>query len=322
MSPRETPMGGGWRIIARKELADHLRSVRFFLIVAILALAGLAAVHSSSDAIRKAASSAAGTPSIFLYLFTVAPDRVPAFHEFVGFLGPLLGIAFGFDAINSERAQRTLPRLVSQPVHRDDIVNGKFAAGLAAISLGVVSVVMMVSGYGVLRLGLVPTLDDGVRLAVFVVVLILYIALWLALAMLCSVVARRSATAALASLAAWLVFTFFFSMLAGIGADALHPAGTDATAQQLLANARTEQTFDRISPDRLYREATQVLLDPSLRSTSALVDPQQLDQAVPSHLALADSLSLAGWQLLVLIGLGAGLFVADYLVFIRQEVRA
>ena len=90
------------------------------ILVAVVALAGLAAIHSASSNIRDAASQASGTPSLFLYLFTVSPDRVPAFYEFIGFLGPLLGIALGFDAISSERSQRTLPRLVSQPIHRDE----------------------------------------------------------------------------------------------------------------------------------------------------------------------------------------------------------
>ncbi len=66
----------------------------------------------------------------------------------------------------------------------------------------------------------------------------------------------------------------------------------------------------------------QVLLDPAARSTSSLIDPTQLDQAVPSQLSLTDSLGLAAWQLLVLVGIGLGSFVADYLVFMRQDVRA
>src|SRR5690606_17066146 len=121
---------GGWRIVARKEFTDHVRSVRFLLLVVLLALAGLASVHAAAGPIRDAAESASETPSIFLYLFTISPQRVPAFHEFLGILGPLLGIAFGFDAVNGERSQGTLPRLVSQPIHRDEIVNGKFVAGL------------------------------------------------------------------------------------------------------------------------------------------------------------------------------------------------
>ena len=37
-----------------------------------------------------------------------SPDRVPAFHEFLAILGPLLGIAFGFDA-DQRRALATHP---------------------------------------------------------------------------------------------------------------------------------------------------------------------------------------------------------------------
>ena len=53
-----------------------------------------------------------------------------------------------------------------------------------------------------------------------------------------------------------------------------------------------------------------------------MIEASRLDQAIPGQLGLGDSLGLAGWQVLVLIGTALGLFVADYLVFIRQEVRA
>ena len=203
----------GWRIVATKELADHVTSIRFVILVAVVALAGLAAIHSASSNIRDAASQASGTPSLFLYLFTVSPDRVPAFYEFIGFLGPLLGIALGFDAISSERSQRTLPRLVSQPIHRDDVINGKFAAGVAAIALAVGTVLAAVAGYGILRLGLVPTGTDLTRLVVFFLVSVVYISLWLAVAILFSTLSRRSSTTILATIALWLVMTFFAGLV-------------------------------------------------------------------------------------------------------------
>ena len=71
---------------------------------------------------------------------------MPAFHEFIGILGPLLGIAFGFDAINGERSPGTLPRLVSQPIHRDEIINGKFVAGIGAIALALGCLIAIVGG--------------------------------------------------------------------------------------------------------------------------------------------------------------------------------
>jgi ABC-2 type transport system permease protein len=312
----------GWRIVAGKELADHVRSIRFAIVFAVVAIAGLASIHSASGNIRQAASAASGTPSIFLYLFTVSPDRVPAFYEFIGFLGPLLGIALGFDALSSERSQRTLPRIVSQPIHRDDLINGKFAAGLAAIALAVGTVIAAVAGYGILRLGLVPTAADVTRLVVFFLVSVVYIALWLALAILFSTLSRRSATTALATIALWLVMTFFAGLLSGAIADAVHPTSDSSPPEQILANARLEQSIHRISPDELYEEGVQVLLDPAARTTTNLIASQRLDQALPTSLSLEQSVSLAWWQVVGMVAVTVVLFVAAYWVFMRQEIRA
>jgi ABC-2 type transport system permease protein len=312
---------GGWRIVARKEFTDHISSVRFVILLVLLSLAGLAAVHSAAGPIRDAADSATQTPSIFLYLFTLSPERVPAFHEFLGILGPLLGIAFGFDAINGERSQGTLPRLVSQPIHRDEIINGKFVAGLAAIALTLAAVIAIVAGYGAWRLGVGPSSGDVVRILAFYVVAMTYTAFWLALSLWLSVVCRRAATAAMAVIAIWLVLTLFAGLIAGIIADSLHDVPADATTEQVLANARTELRIRRISPDQLYKEATGVLLNPSRQSTGIVITEQD-SRALPSSLPLADSLQLAWWQLVTLVALTTVVFAAAYTTFMRQEVRA
>ena len=317
-APRFT---GGWRIVARKEFADHVRSARFVILVVLVSLAGLVSVHSASGPIRDAAASASQTPSIFLYLFTLSPERVPSFYEFIGILGPLLGIAFGFDAVNAERAQRTLPRLVAQPIHRDEIINGKFVAGIGAISFALACLMVMVGGYGALRLGVGPTWSDLVRVVAFFAVAVVYISAWLALSILLSVVSRRSATAALAALAIWLVLTLFAGLIAGVVADSVHSVGQDATPQEILDNARLELDVRRLSPNQLYQDATGVLLNPSRQSTG-LVVVQRDPLALPSTLPLEESLVLAWWQLVVLVAITIALFTAGYLSFLRQEVRA
>jgi ABC-2 type transport system permease protein len=314
---------GGWRIVARKEFADHIHSIRFVILVVLVALAGLASVHSASGPIRNAASQATAVPSIFLYLFTLAPDRVPAFHEFLAILGPLLGIAFGFDAVNGERSQRTLPRLVAQPIHRDEVINGKFVAGLGAIALALAAVMAVVVSYGMLRLGIGPTTNDVVRMLAFFVVAVVYISLWLALAVVLSVVTRRAATAALAGIAIWLVFTLFGGLIAGLVADTVHPVPSTApTTEQVLANARLELTVRRYSPSELYQEATGVLLNPARQSTGLLVEDSTTSQALPSTLSLSESLVLAWWQVAALVGGVVVMFAGAYATFMRQEVRA
>ena len=294
--------------------------MRFLVLVVLISLAGLAAVNSAAGPIRDAAEAASDLPSIFLYLFTLSPERVPAFHEFLGILGPLLGIGFGFDAISGERSQHTLPRLVSQPIHRDEIVNGKFVAGLAAIGLALAAVMAIVGGYGALELGVGPTWTDLARIVAFYLVALAYVALWLALAILLSVFTRRAATAALTTIAIWLLFTLFGGLIAGMIADAVRPVDASSTGRQVLDNARLELNIRRASPDQLYRDATGVLLNPSQRSTGIVVTDQT--GALPSELPLRESLLLAWWQLVAIVGAGIAMFAAAYVGFLRQEVRA
>lgn len=313
-----------WRIVAGKEFADHLLSVRFLALMVILGLAGAAAVWAASGEIRQAAAQVSGAPSLFLLLFTVAPEesQVPPFFVWIGFLGPLLGIAFGFDAVNGERAERTLPRLLAQPIHRDDVINGKFAAGLTVIGLIFLAITLVVAAIGILQLGILPSPEEVMRLLVWLVVAVAYVGFWLAFALLCSVVLRRAATSALLAIAVWLVLTLFAALLVGLVAGFLAPAPGDATLQQEIANVSLQQELARLSPNRLFEEATSALLNPRVRSVG-IVLPGQADQAAPDSLLPLDQSLLVIWpQIVALIALTAAAFALAYVAFMRQEVRA
>lgn len=316
--------------MAAKEFADDLLSVRLYILLLLVGLLGVATVYAAAGTIRDAAPGATEDPAIFLRLFTVAPERFSSFSflelsfsyvGIIGLLAPLLGIAFGFDGVNNERAQGTLPRLVSQPIHRDDIINGKFAAGLAVIGLNLFLLTAVVAGLGIFRLGLRPETQEVARLAAFLAVAIVYAGAWLAFALLCSVLLRRAATSALVAITAWLIFTIFSSVLAGLLADALAPGGDDAAFDQALRNARMEITISRLSPETLYREATITLLAPDTRTVD-IVLPEQVDRAVPGVLTLPQSLLLVWQQITALVAVTIALFAAAYIAFMRQEIRA
>ncbi|RIQ25076.1 ABC transporter permease [Jiangella rhizosphaerae] len=304
----------GWRTVAAKEFGDHLTSIRFVVLLVIIGLAGVAAVVAAAGFLRDAASQATDLPSPFLLLFTQSPERIPSFVALVGFLGPLLGIAFGFDAINQERSDQTLPRLVAQPIHRDDVVNGKFAAGLAVIGLTLVALVAVTAGIGIVRMGITPSAADALRLLLYLVVALVYIGVWLAFALLCSVLLRRPATAALVAIAAWLVFTLFATLLAGLLADGLGPSDE-------AGRARFEHTVSQVSPTTLYEDATAALLNPQVRSVGLLL-PEQLDRAVPGTLPVGQSLLVVWPQVTALVAGCTLTFAAAYVAFLRQEVRA
>jgi ABC-2 type transport system permease protein len=316
--------GPGWLVVMGKELAEGLTSLRFLILLGLLALAAAGPVYAASGAIRDAAERASGAAAVFLALFTIGADPVPSFVGLVGFLAPLLGIAFGFDAINGERAQGTMPRLLSQPIHRDDVINGKFAAGLAMIATAVAGTMLLVSGIALVRLGIVPSLGEVARLAIWLVLTIVYIGLWLAFATLCSVVVRRSATSALIAIGVWLALSLFGVLLARLVAGLLDPAGASGAAADALAHAQLEEQLSAISPGTLYSQATLALLNPSATSVTVpgLAQLIQLNQQIPTQLSLEQSLLVAWPQIVILVALTVASFVAAYLAFLRQEVRA
>lgn len=313
----------GWRAVARKELADHLRSVRFLLLVVLLSLSAIAAVVAAAGRLREVAPEVVGLPSVFLRLFTIQLADTPfSFVSFVAIIGPLLGIAFGFDAINSERAGRTLPRLVSQPIHRDDVVNGKFVAGLAAIAIVLSALTAIVAGIGILRLGVIPTVADAGRLVAWLVVSIVYVGVWLALAILLSVRLRRAATSAMAALAVWLVLTLFGGLIVSLIANVVAPVGPGATFDDVVRNVQVERALGRVSPGFLYEEAIGPLLAPEQRTLAAAISPLQAYRAIPGVLPLHQSLLLVWPQVVGLLAMLVVLFTAAYVSFLREEVRA
>ena len=90
------PPRWGWIVVARKELADHLRGARALVLFIALALAAAIPLYFASTRIRDAAPAATGAPAVFLALFTLGSTDFPILrvNAFVGIVAPLLGIAF------------------------------------------------------------------------------------------------------------------------------------------------------------------------------------------------------------------------------------
>jgi ABC-2 type transport system permease protein len=316
------PPRAGWAVVARKEFTDHIRSARFYVLLIILGLVAVGTTYVAADAIRSQSEAATGVPSIFLTPFLIAQSPIPAFITLIGFIAPILGIAFGFDAVSGERSEGTLPRLVSQPIFRDDVINGKFAAGLSVIGVMLIIVVLLIGAVTTMRLAITPSPEDVVRLGFWLLISIIYVGFWLAFALLCSVAFRRAATALLVAIGLWLITTLFASLLVSVAAGFLSPAPSNATDAQVLANSQLQDTLSRLSPPTLYSEATGIILNPAARTTSTLLTSAQVDQALPSALSLTQSLLLVWIQVVAIVGLTVISFAIAYALFMRQEVRA
>jgi ABC-2 type transport system permease protein len=316
----------GWRVVAAKEFGDHLLSVRFIVLLIVLGLAAAIPLYFAADRIRSIAPQASGVPAVFLALFSLGSTEIPILRvdTFVGMVAPLLGLAFAFDAVNGERSEGTLPRLLAQPIYRDDVINGKFAAGMAVIGLVLVSIISLIAGFGMLRLGIVPHGPEILRLIAWVVVTFLYVALWLAFGLLLSVLIRRAATAALIGFGVWLLVTVFGQLITTLVTGLIQPAA-GAGADAVLGSYQLQQFVTRLLPSTLYREVSLVILNPSVTQVSApttIGEVEQAQQQIPTLLSLDQSLLLVWPQVVAIVALAVVCFAAAYVAFMRQEVRA
>jgi len=304
----------GLGVVILKELSDHLTSVRMRVLEWLVVLFALAALYGAIQQIR---DTTAEDPFLFLKLFTTAREPLPfTFVSFLTILVPLVAIGMGFDAVNGEHNRRTLSRILSQPIYRDALLFGKFLAGLFTLSVSLIALWLLVIGLGLFLLGLPPSGEELARVFIFLLVTIAYAGVWLALAMLFSIIFRSPATAALVSLGLWLFLTLIWPALAPAIVIAFAPSSNEETL--ILA----AQYLSRLSPSNLFGEVVLAILNPTTRSLGPIYLSQLQGAVLGAPMPLGESLIIAWPQIVGLIAGTILLFVTGYVIFQRQEVRA
>ena len=310
----------GRNALVRKELADHLKSKRFLILLLLIGCTSFASLYGAISGLSDAIQS--DSNFIFLKLYTSSGSSIPSFMSFIALLGPIVGLALGFDAVNSERSNGTLNRLVSQPIYRDAIIVGKFLAGTIVIAIVIFSMGIALGAVGMAATGLVPDVEEVFRILIFLFFTVVYIAFWLAMSILFSVICRHSATSALASISVWIFFAIFMSLVANIVANAVYPVNDQYSAMiNSLNNYTLNQNLNRISPYYLYSEAVSTIMNPSVRSVN-VVTASQLTGAISGYLSLGQSLLLVWPHLTGLAALMLIAFGGSYVGFMRQEIRS
>ncbi len=312
----------GFYAVLKKELQDKFTSWRFIVLFSLILLASVYAVYTAAESIRSVVTGT--TQFIFMALFTAGGSG--DLQTFLGMMAvgiPLLAIAFGWDAINSEKNRGTLSRLVSQPIYRDNIINAKFTAGVVTLAIVMVAIVLLVTGLGIRMLGVVPSAEEAWRLFFFVILAVVYGAFWLGLSILFSVAFRWVAASVLTSLGIWVFFAFGFRPLIERLAGALHPV-TDTLNSQ-IANIQFLIGAWHFSPAELFKESEAMILLPGQRTWSDLLqilisNPNNAPMSTP--LSMNQSLSAVWPNIIVIFMLMVVCFAISYVIFMKQEIRA
>ena len=102
----------GLSVVYWKELADYLGSKKFIILFLIVTLTAGTIIYVMHQSVMGDVSQFSGE-YLFLKMFTFSAGTLPSFIFFVSFFGPLIGIIFGFDAINSERSGGTMSMVLA-----------------------------------------------------------------------------------------------------------------------------------------------------------------------------------------------------------------
>jgi ABC-2 type transport system permease protein len=294
--------------IIRKELADYFTSIRCFILFLLVILASAAGLYAAYQGIRDVSTESG---FVFINLFITSGESIPSLAFFISVFVPIIGIALGFDAINREYSSGTMSRILSQPIYRDSVINGKFLAAIITLAIMMMTIMLLVAGYGLRMIGVPPGAEEIIRLFIYFVSIVVYGAFWIGLAILFSVVIRNLAISLLSSLALWI---FFGNPIFNLYTEFITPAITKTPDMIIM--------LQRFSPSTLFGEAATVLLLPIWRGTELLLAGEELSYMLFNPLPLGQSLLLVWPQLTTLIGLAAVCFAVSYIVFMRQEIRS
>jgi ABC-2 type transport system permease protein len=221
MPQREGSPWHGMNVVFFREMFDHLTSARMLVLQFLVIVFGAVVVYFAAEQIR---NTTAEDPFLFLRLFAPPGQSLLSFVLVISILVPIMAIGLGFDSINGEYNRRTMSRILAQPIYRDALLFGKFLAGLGTLTICLVTLWLLVIGFGLIRLGIPPGAEEIGRLLMFLLITIAYAGVWLALSILLSVVFRSTATAALVALGVWLFLSLLWPALAQMVGEVISPS--------------------------------------------------------------------------------------------------
>lgn len=310
-------------VMVHKEMADHIRSWRFIVLIGLIILTFVASMYVSLSNIRSAMGNANDPDRSFLYLklLTTTDNSIPPFHVFLSFLAPLLGISLGFDAINAEQNSGTLTRLLAQPIYRDNLLLAKFVSALIMVGGLFLILAMLMIGGGLVLTGVRMEPAELLRILGFIVISIFYVGFWLSLSIVLSIKFKQAATSALTAIGIWLFFTIFYQIVVNLIIRSFLPDPTFLTQDQILRYNEFILDLLRIAPNQLYTDASTTMLMPSVRSLGPMT-MEQMAGAIPAPLPFRESLMVVWPQVSGLIGATVACFALSYYLFMRREIRS
>ena len=316
--------------IAKKELLDIFSERKFLLIFGTLLIVVLVSTFQGAISYSTSQSNTVTRPGnntgfpgrdIVIGGAQGLSQTLSSMITNFSLVGGVLALAISFDTINGERQTGSMKTLLSYPIYRDKIIYGKYLGGLIVVTI--VSVITFLAGIGIFVgfSGLPLTVDTVIRLGLFFMISLIYMAIFLGIGLLLSIVMPQPSTSLLASMIVWLasirlipnvgyaIAQIFFPMRMAFGGGNSPPSFSTPTGFNTIRTV-----ISALSPSTTYEEIVNNLLTTSrLQFNSGNV--------ATISISISQSLATSAPYIIYFAGIFIAIFAAAYFAFMRQEIR-
>ena len=342
-------------VIAKKEFFDSMKSRTFLTIFGIFLVLMLASsvtgVNNFSeqlDQYQKMQAENHGAEEDGIFTYFPEPELTSiVFQQMVthiGIIGSILAIILGYNTISGEKERGNLKLLLSYPLYREDVINGKLLGKIGVLVLTLV-ITSILSVAVALIMGINLTGSDLVAIIAFMGISIMYLVTFLGISIFFSTISKNGASSMLNTFMFWIISTMIITSFSGAVADAVVPVEETTyytvnamdtvvvtTVGDDFESANEDQgesTYDRyqkrwkiqnmiesfISPTQNYEQIASAVIGNDMSNIMLSSVPLQSEASMYEILMgkISNIIAMLLWLIVSL--------VATYMAFMRQDIR-
>lgn len=272
--------------VAKKEFSDIVTSRKFvvFLVIYLLFF-GFSLYQGASRFTQEFMyySAGMGEKPTFITIFGIFTTGT------ISFIGGLFGLLMGFDMLTREKETGTLKTLLSHPVFRDEIINGKGLAALVAMALIVAMTIVVALGVLMIA-GFTPEVEDLLQIAEFSIITLAYLFTFFSIGLFASAVSKTTTTSLLIAFGLFFFFSIVMPTLSFVASSMLVGEPPKPPDVKMSSTTSENPSVINITEDPRWQEYKKQIEEYS-RKMAAVKTTFDLLSPSSNYITLVNSLS-------------------------------
>ncbi len=218
-------------IVSKKEFFDQILGKKFLALFFMLILIAGVSVISEYKKYNGEMEAYANSGSTYLDEYGVIhygdaiynPSPVNIYYGIVSGLsgyifGPLIAISAGFNLITKEKESGSIKSILSHPLYRDELINGKAIGGIGALAVATAGLFVLVTAI-LFLLSVVPSGEDFISISILCGITILYLSGIFSMSLMMSSLTKNSGTSLIYSLILFIILAYVATIVAPCASD-------------------------------------------------------------------------------------------------------